>query len=245
MSIDSKVVVTGVDQNVQKQATPDHRIHELLAKRWSPYAFADRAVPDEDLRALFEAARWAASSYNEQPWSYIVATTANLEDFERLLSCLVEGMQRSGAGKHQLAIRRDRDFGVAQVGDWRGHEIGRLPLFAVRRSKNTKCPIRRDMPFPLAKHGKPMVLEANQVRERIMRRPVPDLPHFNKLNGFVGVPERAEQQQGRQCHRFMLAPFILTMTESSFQQAELLPQRVENLPVLTFPSWQLAPPIQM
>ena len=79
--------------NAQKQATLDHPIHELIAKRWSPYAFADRAVSDDDLRSLFEAARWAASSYNEQPWSYIVATKAQPEEFGRLLSCLVEGNQ--------------------------------------------------------------------------------------------------------------------------------------------------------
>src|SRR5918912_901138 len=79
--------------NVQKQATPDHPIHELLAKRWSPYAFADRPVAEEDLRSLFEAARWSASSYNEQPWSYLVATKAEPAEFERLLSCLVEGNQ--------------------------------------------------------------------------------------------------------------------------------------------------------
>jgi nitroreductase len=76
-----------------KYAAPDHPIHELLAKRWSPYAFADRPVSDADLRSVFEAARWAASSYNEQPWSYIVATKANPAAFERLLSCLVEGNQ--------------------------------------------------------------------------------------------------------------------------------------------------------
>ena len=74
-----------------KQATPDHPIHELLTKRWSPYAFADRAVSEDDLRSLFEAARWAASSYNEQPWRYILATKADPEAFERLHSCLVEG----------------------------------------------------------------------------------------------------------------------------------------------------------
>src|SRR5215207_8315132 len=79
--------------SAQKQATPDHPIHELLARRWSPYAFADRAVPEDDLRSLFEAARWAASSYNEQPWSYVVATKADPAECERLLSCLVEGNQ--------------------------------------------------------------------------------------------------------------------------------------------------------
>ena len=74
-------------------AITDYPIHELLAKRWSPYCFDERPVADEDLRSLFEAARWAPSSYNEQPWSYIVAKKENPEEFSRLLSCLVEPNQ--------------------------------------------------------------------------------------------------------------------------------------------------------
>ena len=62
------------DMSDVKRANVDHPVHELIAERWSPYALAERAVPKEDLLALFEAARWAASSYNEQPWRYIVAT---------------------------------------------------------------------------------------------------------------------------------------------------------------------------
>src|SRR5262249_19731535 len=60
---------------------------------WSPYAFADRPVSKEDLRSLFEAARWAPSSYNEQPWSYLIATKDEPAQFERVLSCLVEANQ--------------------------------------------------------------------------------------------------------------------------------------------------------
>jgi nitroreductase len=87
-----------------KQAALDHPIHDLLARRWSPYAFADRPVPVEDLRSLFEAARWAASSYNEQPWRYIVATKENPAEFERVLSCLVEGNQPWAKGAPVLAL---------------------------------------------------------------------------------------------------------------------------------------------
>ncbi len=90
--------------NPHKQASPDHPIHELLAKRWSPYGFTDRPVSAADLRSLFEAARWAASSYNEQPWSYIVATQENPEEFARLLSCLVEGNQAWAKAAPVLAI---------------------------------------------------------------------------------------------------------------------------------------------
>jgi nitroreductase len=57
--------------------TLDHSIHELFGECWSPYAIADRAVADGELRSLFEAARWAASSYNEQPGRYSVVTKAN------------------------------------------------------------------------------------------------------------------------------------------------------------------------
>jgi nitroreductase len=73
--------------------TTDYPIHELLTKRWSPYAFQNKPVSKADLCSLFEAVRWAASSFNEQPWSYIVATKDNTEEFEQLLSCLVEANQ--------------------------------------------------------------------------------------------------------------------------------------------------------
>ena len=90
--------------NPQKQASPDHPVHELVARRWSPYAFADRPVSDADLRSLFEAARWSASSYNEQPWRYIVATKADRAAFDQLLSCLVEGNQAWAKAAPVLAL---------------------------------------------------------------------------------------------------------------------------------------------
>jgi len=87
-----------------KQASPDHPISELITKRWSPYGYSDRPVSKEDLRALFEAARWAPSSYNEQPWSYVVATKDDPENFKKVLSCLVEGNQAWAIAAPVLAI---------------------------------------------------------------------------------------------------------------------------------------------
>ena len=69
-----------------KKAVTDHPILQVLAERWSPYGFEDRPVAEADLRSLFEAARWAASSYNEQPWNYLVATKEDPQEFGRLLS---------------------------------------------------------------------------------------------------------------------------------------------------------------
>lgn len=87
-----------------KKASPDHPITPLLTERWSPYTFADRPVAKSDLCSLFEAARWAASSYNEQPWRYIVATRENAAEFARLLSCLVEANQAWAKAAPVLAL---------------------------------------------------------------------------------------------------------------------------------------------
>ncbi len=76
-----------------KRANTDHPILELLAERWSPYAFDPRPVEEEKLWACLEAARWAASSYNEQPWSFLVAERGNEAEFAKMLSCLVEANQ--------------------------------------------------------------------------------------------------------------------------------------------------------
>lgn len=89
---------------MNKRASNDHLIHELIASRWSPYAFASRPVPKKDALSLFEAARWAASSYNEQPWHYLVATQDEPEEFAKLLSCLVEGNQAWAKAAPLLAI---------------------------------------------------------------------------------------------------------------------------------------------
>jgi nitroreductase len=65
-------------------------IQELLEKRFSPYGFSSRPVEAEKLHKLFEAARSAPSSYNEQPWRFVVATRQDAEAFGRLLEALVE-----------------------------------------------------------------------------------------------------------------------------------------------------------
>ena len=75
---------------MKKPAPSDFPVHELVRERWSPRAFADKPVPQDVLRSIFEAARWAPSSFNEQPWAYIVATKDDKENFEKMLSVLVD-----------------------------------------------------------------------------------------------------------------------------------------------------------
>ena len=75
---------------MQKPASTDFPVHDLIRDRWSPRAFADTPVDPAILASLFEAARWAPSSNNEQPWAYLVATKSDAENFEKMLGVLVE-----------------------------------------------------------------------------------------------------------------------------------------------------------
>jgi nitroreductase len=73
---------------ITKPAKTDHPINELIAKRWSARAFSTRPVEKSKLLSILEAARWAPSSRNEQPWRYIVFTNDNPEKLERAQSVL-------------------------------------------------------------------------------------------------------------------------------------------------------------
>ena len=89
---------------MQKPAPSDFPVHELIRERWSPRAFADKPVPQSTLRSIFEAARWAPSSNNEQPWAYLVAAKEDHDSFEKVLSVLVEFNATWAKGAPVLAI---------------------------------------------------------------------------------------------------------------------------------------------
>jgi nitroreductase len=75
----------------EKPASADHPLFDVIARRWSTRAFQNRSVEPEKIASLFEAARWAPSSGNGQPWSYMVATKDDPTEHERLASVLVPG----------------------------------------------------------------------------------------------------------------------------------------------------------
>jgi len=75
---------------MNKPAPIEFPVHDLIRDRWSPRAFANKPVEPAILASLFEAARWAPSSSNEQPWTYFVATKDDAENFAKTLSVLVE-----------------------------------------------------------------------------------------------------------------------------------------------------------
>lgn len=75
-----------------KTAETEFPVLDLIQKRWSPRAFANKPVSETDMHTILEAGSWAASSSNEQPWKYVYAMKGT-PGFDTLWSCLMEGNQ--------------------------------------------------------------------------------------------------------------------------------------------------------
>ena len=90
---------------MNRSAVTDYPINPLLSDRHSPYAFdPERHVDAADIQALFEAARWAMSSYNEQPWRYLVGVRGESNNHALIHHCLVEGNQPWAINAPVLAL---------------------------------------------------------------------------------------------------------------------------------------------
>lgn len=93
-----------------KVASTEHPILEVIKKRWSPLAFSDQPIEKEKIMSLFEAMRWAPSSFNGQPWRVIYATQDDKEAFEKLSSLLVEGNSYAKDAYLLLLVCAVKDF---------------------------------------------------------------------------------------------------------------------------------------
>jgi nitroreductase len=94
--------------------------------RWSPRAFSERSVSVDDLALLLEAARWAPSSSNEQPWRFIVARKEDADSFAKIHSVLVESNQTwtKHAAVLMLAIAKKTFGATGNPNLWARHDVG-------------------------------------------------------------------------------------------------------------------------
>lgn len=80
------------------------KIHNLISGRFSPKYFSTNPIEQEKIDLLFEAARWAPSCFNDQPWKFIYSTKDTIESYNKLLSCLVESNQNWAKSAYMLTI---------------------------------------------------------------------------------------------------------------------------------------------
>jgi nitroreductase len=108
----------------ERPAPTDHSIHDLLARRWSTRSYTGQSIEPTKLRQIFEAARWAPSSGNGQPWAFIVARKEDTADFEKIASTLNPGnswAKQAGALAISVAAM-ERAPGHPNAHAW--HDVG-------------------------------------------------------------------------------------------------------------------------
>lgn len=113
---------------INKPALTTQAIHELLAQRWSPRAFnSEQTISNSEILSLLEAARWAPSCMNEQPWRFIVcAKTQDETAWQSLLACLGEKNQlwAQHAPLLILAMSVNNFTQSAKPNRWAGYDTG-------------------------------------------------------------------------------------------------------------------------
>ena len=116
------MTLSAIEANRLKQAPAVDGVLPAVLARWSPRSFADRDVSPDDLRKVFEAARWAASSFNEQPWRFIVGLRNSLT-YQKIFSTLI-GFNQSWAAAAPVLI-----LGVAHTKFSHNGTDNRVALF--------------------------------------------------------------------------------------------------------------------
>jgi len=101
-----------LSNEVRQSRKPEHEVHPLILNRWSPRAMSGEEVSDNELMPLFEAARWAPSSYNNQPWRFVYARR-NTKDWDKLFGLMGEFNQswaKNAAVLIVVASKKTFDF---------------------------------------------------------------------------------------------------------------------------------------
>lgn len=172
-----------------KHAAADHDVLAIIRERWSPRAFdATRPVSREDLWRLFEAARWAPSSRNEQPWRFVVTHRQDSpEAFQALLSSLSSGNQ-SWAGAAPVLILIAVQLAVEQTGEMNRtayYDTGQAVAFLTLQAQSQGLAIRQMEGF------------SHAVARDVCKVPEGFEPAVAMAVGYPGSPEVLVSEQHR------------------------------------------------
>jgi nitroreductase len=109
---------------IPNNRVPDAAVNPIFLERWSPRAFDPTPIPEEDIATLFEAARWAPSCNNEQPWLFVYETSE--KERETFLEILTERNRLWARNAPVLAIlfARRTFAGSGKPNRWAGHDCG-------------------------------------------------------------------------------------------------------------------------
>ncbi|MCK3686286.1 nitroreductase family protein [Maribellus sp. YY47] len=114
-----------IEVEERKQTKVNSGLHPLIQKRWSPRAFSEKKIEERELEVLFEAASWAPSANNEQPWQYVYALKGT-PGYENLWNCLMPGNQpwSKTAPVIFAALYRNTFKKNGMPNPWAAHDLG-------------------------------------------------------------------------------------------------------------------------
>ncbi len=190
----------------------DYPIDPQFLKRWSPRAFTGEPVPESELRTMFEAARWAPSSSNRQPWRFLYGL-GGTQDFEKFLALLNEGnriwakhagaliiliskmtSEVSGSDKPVFSRTHSFDAGAAwaffaleavRLG-WAAHAMAGFDVARTMIDLNVPENYRPEAAIAVGRQGDKSLLP-----ERLREREAPNGRHPQRLFVFSGgFPDR-------------------------------------------------------
>lgn len=108
-----------------KRANTVHPLHELIRNRWSARSFSPKPLEQADLDTILEAASWAFSANNGQPWHYVYAHHSDVEAFHKIWSCLMPGNQPWCANAAVLMVSlAQKEFDNGKPNPWSLHDLG-------------------------------------------------------------------------------------------------------------------------
>jgi nitroreductase len=155
---------------------------ELIRRRWSPRAFSAQPVAPETLETLFEAATWAASSGNGQPWRFVYAHRADKVGFEQLFRLLVPANQTWAQHAAVLIVAlAQTTLPNGKPNLWATHDVGAATATLLLQAT------------ALGVHGHVMGgFDAAKTREALA---LPDdvLPVTFTAIGYLGSPDQLEE----------------------------------------------------
>lgn len=108
-----------------KQANTERPIHDIILSRWSARSFSEKAIAQADVETILEAATWAFSANNSQPWHYVYAHHADTEAFQKIWSCLMPGNQPWCANAAVLMVSCIHKVNAeGKPNNWAMHDLG-------------------------------------------------------------------------------------------------------------------------
>ena len=110
---------------LDKKADTKYQLHDLISRRWSPRAFSSQPLDEDLIKEIFDAARWAPSASNNQPWRYVYAVRGT-KGFDQLWSCLASGNQpwARNAAVLFVAMADSKIEGRDRKNAWAEHDLG-------------------------------------------------------------------------------------------------------------------------